>query len=88
MLLQKRVGLFICAAQPEPVSSQELAQAYPVELFNHAFAKAVFGHEFDFRKMNFMHKLIVKKLVGVSETVSDLSEDKITQFAQAFSNAL
>lgn len=85
MLLQKRVGLFICAAQPEPVRSQELEQAYPVDLFNHALAKEVFGHEFNFQKLSFIHKIIVRKLVGVSETVSELSEEKIEQFAKALS---
>ena len=81
-LLKKRTGLFICAGQPEPVRTKELAEAFPVELYNHAIAKEVFGHEYNFDKINFMYKLILRKVAGVTESVFNLSEEKIASFAE------
>lgn len=63
-LLQKRLGLFICAGEPEPKSTQELAEAFPAELFNQAAAKDVFGYEFCFEKLNFLDKFIMRRVKG------------------------
>lgn len=83
ILLHKRVGLFICAGQPEPVRTQELEQAFPAELYNHAAAKDVFGYEFRFDKLSFLDKLIMRKVAGVTQSISDLSEEKIESLAKA-----
>lgn len=82
-LLHKRVGLFICAAQPEPVRTKELEEAFPVELYNHAVAKDAFGYEYRFDKLKFLDKLIVRKIAGVTDSVYELSEQKIENFAKA-----
>jgi len=83
VLLSKRVGLFICAAQPEPVSTKELEDNFPAELFNHAVVKEVFGHEYRLDKTGFINKVILRKVAGVTESASALSEEKITSFAMA-----
>ena len=87
-LLGKRVGLFICAAQPEPVSTKELEDNFPVELFNRAVVKEVFGHEYRLDKVGFINKIILRKVAGVTESASALSEDKITSFAKVMEQLL
>lgn len=82
-LLHKRVGLFICAGQPEPVCTKELEEAFPVELFNHAAAKGVFGYEYRFDKLKWLDKLMVRKVAGVTESKYELSEQIIEDFAKA-----
>lgn len=82
-LLHKRVGLFICAGQPEPIRTKELQEAFPVELFNHATVKEVFGYEYNFDKLNFLDKLIVRKVAGVTESCYALSSEKIQNFIKA-----
>ncbi|MBU7006913.1 flavodoxin domain-containing protein [Phosphitispora fastidiosa] len=82
VLLGKRVGLFICAGQPEPVCSKELEDSFPEELFKHAVVKEVFGHEYRLEKVSFIHKMILRKVAGVTESASALSEEKITSFAK------
>lgn len=84
-LMQKRVGLFICAGQPEPVRTQELEQSFPAELYAHAAAKDVFGHEYRLDQVGFLDKFILRKVAGVTVSQSELSEEKIARFAKIIS---
>lgn len=86
-LLQKRIGLFICAAEPEPIRTQELTDAFPVELFKHAVVKDVLGYEYDFNKLSFLDKLILRKIKGVTNSKSNLSENTIEKFVKTISNS-
>ncbi|WP_445487733.1 flavodoxin domain-containing protein [Niallia sp. 03133] len=82
LLLKKRVGLFLCAGQPNTEELlKEWEKAFPAELSKHALAKETFGYEFDFMKMNFFEKLIVRKVQGIKESRFALSQKKIAQFA-------
>ena len=42
----------------------------------------IFGGEFDFDKMNFLEKAMVKKAAGVTASVCRLREDEIEKFAK------
>ncbi len=86
VLLQKNIGLFICAGEPEPVRTRELEDSFPPELFNHAKAKEVFGHEFNYEKLNFLDKFIMRTVKKVTTSSSDLSEEKIENFANAINH--
>lgn len=77
-LLQKRVGLYLCAMN-EPEYEPELKLAFPEELRNHAVIKKVVGGEFLFDRMNFLERFIVKKISGINETTSKLDEKGIMQ---------
>lgn len=81
-LVKKRVGLFICAAQPEPASLQELQAAFPSDLFEHAVVKEVFGYEYDFAKLNLLEKLATRAIAGVTSSKFELSDEKIDIFAK------
>lgn len=81
-LLKKRVGLFICAAQPEPVRSQELQSSYPPELFEAAAAKEPFGYEYNFEEMNFFEKLAIRAIAKVKDSKFELSVEAIDRFAK------
>lgn len=84
VLLQKKIGLFICAGEPDlAVRTRELENSFPPELFNHAAAREVFGHEFNYEKLNFLDKFIMRTFKGVTESSFDLSEEKIENFANA-----
>lgn len=81
-LMKKRVGLFICAAQPEPAKSQELQASFPPELFAHAAVKEAFGYEYDFKKLNLFEKLVIRVIAGVTSSKFELSDEKIDIFAK------
>ncbi len=77
-LLQKRVGLFMVGMN-EPEFENEFNNAFPELLRNHAIASKCVGGEFLFEKMNFIEKLIVKKVSGINANVSKIDGNKIAE---------
>jgi len=84
-LLQKKLGLFLCHMEEGEKAMKQFDDAYPEDLRNKAIAHGLFGGEFDFEKMNFFEKLIVKKVAKITESVFRLDESKIQEFAKNFS---
>ncbi len=85
-LKNKKLGLYICAMQKDDVIESELKSAFPEELGARAASKECFGGEFIFSKMNFLDKLIVKKVSKIDKDTSTISVDKIDKFAAAMNN--
>lgn len=84
MLLKKRLGLFLCAAATDSeMQKKEWEAAFPPELYRYAAAKDILGYRYDFTKMNFFEKMIIKKMTGCDKNISEFYEDKIARFAQA-----
>jgi len=77
-LLQKRVGLFMVGMN-EPQFETEFNKAFPELLRKHAITSKCVGGEFLFEKMNFIEKLIVKKVSGISHNVSKIDDSKISE---------
>ncbi len=83
LLLEKRIGLFICAGEKdEALLGKELTLAFPPLLFDHAIVKDVFGFEIDMEKLNFLEKFVMSKVKGVKTSIYELSELKIYAFAE------
>ncbi len=80
-LKQKEIGLFICCMYEGQVAQEQLKNAFPEELHEIAKDEAVFGGAFDFKKMKFFEKMIVKKVAKVKEDVSNVDHEKIYSFA-------
>lgn len=81
-LKTKRLGLFLCCMEQGDTAQKQFDDAYPEELRQHAMATGLFGGEFNFDKMNFLEKAIIRKVANVTESVSRISEENITEFAQ------
>lgn len=79
-LKEKPIGLFICGLQKDAIET-EINQNFPPELLEIAEAKEYFGGEFIFEKMNFMEKMIVKKVAKTNSDISEIQEDNINKFA-------
>lgn len=80
-LLQKRLGLFICAMNTKDYDV-EFENAYPELLRNQAVSKQVVGGEFLVEKMNFFERFVVKKITGVKESVSKIDDAAVSQFVK------
>ena len=63
-------------------AEKEFKDSYPDDLIAKAAATGIFGGAFDFQKMNFLEKAIVKKVAGVTESISRLNEEAIEAFAK------
>ena len=85
VLEKKRLGLYLCCMYEGEKATAQFEGAFPEKLRKHAVAVGLFGGVVDFDKMNFVERAIVKKVSGVSETVSNVKEDAIEQFAARIS---
>lgn len=82
LLLEKEIGLFICCMEEGETAQHELQQSFPEALLMAAKAKDCFGGEFNFQKMNFLEKMIVKKIAHVKESTSNVDHSKIQNFSK------
>jgi len=82
-LLDKNVGLFLCAGEQKTDGQiKEIQSAFPESLFQHAAAKEVLGYAYSFEKMKFFDKLIMKKMKGDSISIEKISDDRIALFVK------
>lgn len=83
-LLDKKVGLFLCAGeQKEDAQLKEIQTNFPETLFQHAAAKEVLGYAFPFEKMKFLDKLVMKKMKGDSVSTAEYYDDRISRFVRS-----
>jgi menaquinone-dependent protoporphyrinogen oxidase len=78
----KEIGLFISCLEEGQVAQKLLMDAFPAELVEVAKSTAVFGVEFNFEKMNFIKKFIVKKIAKVKRTNSKVDHQAIHMFSK------
>jgi menaquinone-dependent protoporphyrinogen oxidase len=80
-LKQKRLALFVCGMELDVTKQQqELANAYPQELYKYAVSKCFAGGEFQFEKMNFFERAIIKRIAKTDKSVSQIREKDIEKF--------
>lgn len=87
-LLGKDVGLFICCMYEGEQANEQLVNAFPEKLHQHAKNEAIMGGEFNFEKMRFFEKLAVRHLAKVDHTVSKIRYEEITRFAGRMEKAI
>jgi menaquinone-dependent protoporphyrinogen oxidase len=85
-LTNKEIGLFICGMQDGEMIEKEITDNFPSELINKAKSIKHFGGEFTFNKMNFMEKIIVKKVSKITSDKSAIQHDNIKKFALDLNN--
>ena len=81
-LTEKKIGLFLCCMYEGEKALEQFQSAFPEVLRNKAIAHGLFGGEFDFEKMNFIEKAIVKKVANVEKSVSNINYSNIKSFAE------
>lgn len=81
-LLEKHLGLFLCCMMEEEEATLNLQNAYPEILQNKAFFVQILGGEYKIEKMNYVERLMLKKIAGATESQSNIKYDLIDQFVQ------
>ena len=66
VLLSKRLGLYLCCMYEGDTARQQFAEAFPKDLRSHARATGLFGGKFDFDKMSFFERAVIKKVAAVT----------------------
>ncbi|GHS92588.1 flavodoxin [Bacteroidia bacterium] len=85
VLTQKRLALFVCGMEPDTSKRQhELTNAYPQELDQQAVSTCFAGGEFQFEKMNFFERAIIKRIAKTDKSISQIDEESINRFIGEF----
>jgi len=84
ILLEKRLGLFLCCMEQGEKAREQYNLAFPQELRTHALANATLGYEYLLEEMGFLEKIMVKKITGKDESFSKLDEESIKSFSNNF----
>lgn len=81
-LMEKNTGLFTCNMHKGQEAEEQLKKVYPLNLVEKSFMVTFFGGSFDFKKMNFIEKQIVKKIAKVSESVETIEVENIRKMQE------
>jgi menaquinone-dependent protoporphyrinogen oxidase len=84
-LSKKKLGLFICCMYEGEKAAEQFNNAFPKELRKKSIANGFFGGEFDFDKMNFFEKAIVKKVANIEHSESKINFENIRTFTKEIS---
>jgi len=77
----KEIGLFICCSHEPEVAREAIENAFPEELHQMAKTEAIFRGKFNLDEMNFVKRILVKKVARVREHASSLDSEIIDRFA-------
>lgn len=83
-LLQKEVGIFVCCMFLNKADEQ-INKGFPELLRNHALSIKNVGGEYRFDEMNYIERLLVKKIAGATGNVSEINDRNIELFVQELS---
>lgn len=86
ILLDKKLGLFLCCAEQEEKAKEQFQNAFSSALRQHASATGFMGYEFLLDEMNFFEKAIVKKVAGQTESVHQINNKAIEDFVIEMKN--
>lgn len=84
VLVTKNLGLFLCCMKEGQEAHEQFDHVFPASLRESAIAKGIFGGEFIVSKMNFLEKILVRSVSGVTDDTSNLKLDSITEFAHTY----
>ncbi|WP_055666678.1 flavodoxin domain-containing protein [Desnuesiella massiliensis] len=85
-LKSKKLGFFICGMADGDDAQKQLESSFPRELLSSAVAKESFGGEYDFKKMNFLERFIIKRISGSDKNQCRIMKENITRFVDQMKN--
>ncbi|RLC55727.1 MAG: hypothetical protein DRH89_07110 [Candidatus Cloacimonadota bacterium] len=80
ILLKKRIALFLVCMEKDEKRDEQFNNAFPPELRKESMANGLMSGEFNFDRMNFLERTIVKKIAGKSSNVNEIDYDVIEDF--------
>lgn len=84
-LLSKELGLYLCCMEEDERRQKQFDDSFPEPVRRHAKASGLFGGEFNFDRLNFLEKKIIRKVSGFNDTVSKIDYEAIDKFAEDIS---
>lgn len=81
-LLKKNTALFICSGGEGKEGESYIKNNFPKELYDHAVAKELFGHELIFNKLNPLEKIVLKIITKSNKDSIMIKEENIENLAK------
>jgi len=82
-ILTKRAALLIAAAADTETLKKEISDAFPVKLREKALYTAHAGYAFDFGKMNFLVRSMMKKMAKTDKNVEKMNYEELDNLVKA-----
>lgn len=82
ILLEKKLGLFLCCMEVGEKANLQFENAFPAELRQHAFYTGLMGGECLIDKMNFFERSLAKIAFGDPEKYPKLNDEAINTLLQ------
>lgn len=79
-LLEKKIALYLVCMDKTEKRQTQFDNAFPPELRDISIVNGFMGGEFNFDKMNFIEKAIIKKVSGKSSSVNEIDYNAIEEF--------
>lgn len=86
ILVDKKLGFFLCHMDTDTPITEQLAKYYPKKLIESAYAASGFGGAFYVSKMNFLYKWMIKRSAGIEMDQEKILYDEIDNFAIKFNS--
>lgn len=83
-LCNHHLGLFLCCMKEGQEAIEQFENAFQESLRNHAAAKGIFGGEYNFQRMNFVERYLVRKISGETNSRSAINNYAISSFVEDF----
>ena len=83
LLLQKRIGLFVCGMHPDKEEQEkELKNAFPEVLLKKSSATKFLGGAYLFEQMNFLERMIIKKVAKTTVSTQQVDWEGVEEFVK------
>ncbi|WP_194777779.1 flavodoxin domain-containing protein [Pararhodonellum marinum] len=82
-LMNKKLGLFLCGMN-EPEFDAQMERSFSENLRNRAVSRQILGGEFDFSKLNWIERFLIKRITGIKKTTQKYRQDCIDKLVDAF----
>ncbi len=86
VLVDKKIGFFLCCMELDKPIEELISKHYPKKLVDTAEAASGFGGAYYVSKMNFLYKMMIKKAAGIEEDKVNILYEEIDKFAAKFNS--
>lgn len=85
LLLQKRLGLFLCCIKEGSAAFKQFDEVFPESLRFHSVSSRIVGGEIKVKRMSLWDRFLVRRRFGFLEDKSTINHDYIKEFVREVS---
>ncbi len=81
---EKNSGIFLCTLTEPNKAEHYIKESFPPEIIEAVKAVGLFGGALKLENMNFIEKVMMKKISGKEKSFSNIDSDKVAAFIESF----